>query len=200
MKVILTCRTVRRHPHHVGLTKRQELFAVQASAGSSAAAAPTAGREQRRADMSSTEAWTCWGKARGAEWMPLPQHLADATAVAGLLWDRWLPDAVRRRIAADLEDAASARALVGFLAAVHDLGKVTPAFASQVPALLPRMHDAGLVVTDDVRGRQRQLRHALSGGIALREWLVDVAGWSTVAAEALAVVVGGHHGCPPSSL
>jgi len=33
------------------------------------------------------------------DWMPLWRHLDDTAAVAGLLWDEWLPVSVRRLVA-----------------------------------------------------------------------------------------------------
>lgn len=152
--------------------------------------------------MPSAAAAACWAKSRngGRQWMSVSQHSADAADIAALLWDHWLPRAVRRRIAQDLEDPSTAKTLVRLLAYLHDLGKISPAFASDVPALLPRMASAGLVVSDGVRGRRHKLPHALAGGLALRAWLMDRAGWSTVAANALAGVIGGHHGHPPSTL
>lgn len=152
--------------------------------------------------MSTSASALCWAKSRdgGREWLSVPQHLADAAAVAARLWDDWLPPAVRRRVEADLERPASARTLVRFLAGLHDLGKITPAFACQVPALLPAMAAAGLQVGGDVRLRRRELPHALAGGLALRRWLVESVDWTAPSADALAVIVAAHHGRPPSTL
>jgi CRISPR-associated endonuclease/helicase Cas3 len=144
----------------------------------------------------------CWAKSGdgGREWLSVQQHLADTAAVAARLWDDWLPLAVRRRVAIDLERPASARTLVRLLAGLHDLGKITPAFACQVPALLPPMAVAGLRVDDSVQRRRHELPHALAGGLTLRRWLMDVTGWPAPAADAFAVIVAGHHGRPPSTL
>ncbi|WP_349775385.1 HD domain-containing protein [Streptomyces vilmorinianum] len=47
-------------------------------------------------------------------WAPLWQHLEDSAALAGLLWDRWLPGGVRRLIGAALPgDEADGRRLAG---------------------------------------------------------------------------------------
>lgn len=144
---------------------------------------------------------TCWGKslAGGSQSLSVTQHLADAAAVAAVLWESWLPHAVRRRISEDLAEPVSGAVLVCLLAGLHDLGKVSPAFASKVPALLPPMRSAGLVVSDTVPGRQWLLPHALAGAHALRAWLIE-ARWPLQSANALAAVVGGHHGAPPPTL
>ncbi|WP_343449731.1 HD domain-containing protein [Micromonospora oryzae] len=89
-----------------------------------------------------------WGKTnrdRGF-WLPLHRHLADSADVAGLLWDMWLPESVRRRIAAPLPGGADdGRRLVRWLAGIHDIGKATPAFAWQVKHLRRAMQDHGFV-------------------------------------------------------
>lgn len=152
--------------------------------------------------MCSTAVQTCWAKSEdsGQRWMSVPRHLTDAATIAGLLWDEWLPPAVRRRIGRELEEPDSARALTCLLAGLHDLGKISPAFASDVPRLLPAMERAGLAVPDTVRGRRQLLPHAMAGGVALREWLIQTADWSATTADAVAVVIAGHHGAPPDSL
>ena len=91
-------------------------------------------------DELSESAGVVWGKSgwptTGA--LPLWRHLADSADVAGRLWDQWLPASVQGRIGRELPDGpADGRRLVRWLAGVHDIGKATPAFASQVPELFP---------------------------------------------------------------
>ncbi|MFE9867834.1 HD domain-containing protein [Streptomyces sp. NPDC005506] len=47
---------------------------------------------------------TVWAKHdRDSDgWLPLWRHLEDSAAVAGLLWDSWLPASVRKLIASAL--------------------------------------------------------------------------------------------------
>ncbi|WP_455431059.1 CRISPR-associated helicase Cas3' [Streptomyces anandii] len=133
-------------------------------------------------------------------WLPLWQHMEDCAAVVGLLWDRWLPEAVRRRVAEVLpEGEVDARLLVTWLAGVHDIGKATPAFACQVDALADRMRAAGLEMPyQREMGRDRRMApHGLAGQLLLQEWLEERCGWSGRATAQFAVVVGGHHGVPP---
>src|SRR5688572_28547993 len=79
-------------------------------------------------------------------WLPLHQHLDDTEAVAGMLFDHWLRHQVVSRIGEDLPDGPiGARRLARWLAAVHDVGKASPAFAVQVPTLADRMRDHGFV-------------------------------------------------------
>ncbi|MER6738431.1 CRISPR-associated helicase Cas3' [Streptomyces puniciscabiei] len=126
--------------------------------------------------------------------------MADSGAVAGLLWDRWLSEAVRRRVAEVLPGGeADARRLVRWLAGVHDIGKATPAFACQVDALADRMRLAGLEMPyRREMGRERRMApHGLAGQLLLQEWLEERCGWPGRATAQFAVVVGGHHGVPP---
>lgn len=133
--------------------------------------------------------------------LSLFRHLADSAAVAGRLWDEWLPGNVKELIAESLPGGVGDGRLVAvWLAGVHDIGKVTPAFACQVDDLGQAMRDRGLEMPalkhfgDD----RRIAPHGLAGQKLLQDWLTEEHGWSGRAASAFAVVVGGHHGVPPS--
>lgn len=146
-----------------------------------------------------------WAKsgvdARGCvdSWLPLWQHLDDSADVAARLWDAWLPEQVRRRVSAGVGGSDSAaRCLLVFLAGVHDVGKATPAFAVQVPVLADQMVLAGLAVPQFLPEERRRLPHSVAGEVLLEQWLVELHGWSPQTASQLGVVVGGHHGVPPS--
>ncbi len=134
------------------------------------------------------------------EWLPLWRHMADSAAVAGLLWDEWLPWNVRESVGATLpEGQEDGRRLIVFLAASHDLGKCTPTFACQVEGLARRMCDAGL----EMHSRKqygldrRKAPHGLAGQMLIQKWLADRYGFSARTAGQFAVVAGGHHGTPP---
>ncbi|KOG91435.1 CRISPR-associated protein Cas3, partial [Streptomyces varsoviensis] len=133
-------------------------------------------------------------------WLPLWRHMADSAAVAGELWERWVPRSVRGLVAEALpggeEDALR---LARFLAGVHDVGKATPAFACQVESLAVGMRDAGLdMLTMKEYGTDRRLApHGLAGQLLLQEWLEERFGLAGRVSGQFAVVVGGHHGVPP---
>ncbi|CAL9646724.1 hypothetical protein SUDANB120_06498 (plasmid) [Streptomyces sp. enrichment culture] len=149
----------------------------------------------------SAAARTIWAKheATTSKWLPLWRHMADSAAMAGRLWDVWLPHHVRRLVADSLPDGeGDARRLAVWLAAVHDIGKATPAFACQVDQLADRMRSAGL---DMPTARQfgdarKRAPHGLAGQAIVEEWL-EGRGWSPRAAMAFAGAVGGHHGVLP---
>jgi CRISPR-associated endonuclease/helicase Cas3 len=155
------------------------------------------------------DAWlSVWAKTRRdpstptvvTHWLPLHQHLADTAAVAGLLVDDWVSPPVIARIADDLEgDAARVRRLVVWLAAVHDVGKASPAFAVQDKGLADAMRRHGLVADHRyAQDLQRsRVRHELVGQQAVRAWLAEEMGFGFRGTAAqLACVVGGHHGIP----
>lgn len=126
--------------------------------------------------------------------------MEDSAAVAGLLWDQWLPVGVRRLVAEALpQGEPDARALVVWLAGVHDIGKATPAFACQVDQLADAMRDRGLEMRSArAMGPDRRIApHGLAGQVLLAEWLEERHGWSSTRTGQFAVAVGGHHGVPP---
>jgi CRISPR-associated endonuclease/helicase Cas3 len=69
----------------------------------------------------------------GPDWNPLPAHLFDAAAAAMELWDRYLSLPLRHRLAHAFGDGDEdlAREVIAFYAALHDLGKASPAFLNQ---------------------------------------------------------------------
>ncbi|UCM89732.1 type I-E CRISPR-associated protein Cse1/CasA [Streptomyces marincola] len=150
----------------------------------------------------SAAARSAWGKSDRDQgsWLPLWQHMADSGAVAGRLWDAWVPDQVRRLIAEALPGGeVDARRLVVWLATVHDIGKATPAFAHQYEPLAGRMRKAGLDMPYEqaLRDDRRLAPHGLAGHILLQEWLEQRHGWTGRSSGQFAVVIGGHHGVPP---
>ena len=141
---------------------------------------------------------TVWAKSRRSDdgWLSLWRHLDDTAAVAGRLWDEWLPESVRRLIGEGVPGGKDdGRALTVWLAGVHDIGKATPAFAIQVDGLARRMREHGLQMRVDP---DRKLApHATAGHLLLEKWLCTVHGWDECDAQQFAVIVGGHHGVPP---
>jgi CRISPR-associated endonuclease/helicase Cas3 len=126
--------------------------------------------------------------------------MEDSAAVAGLLWDRWLPVGVRRLVAEVLPQSESdARALAVWLAGVHDIGKATPAFACQVDLLADAMRGQGLEMRSArAMGPDRRIApHGLAGQLLLGEWLEERHGWAPTRTGQFTVAVGGHHGVPP---
>jgi CRISPR-associated endonuclease Cas3-HD len=130
------------------------------------------------------------------EWLPLHQHLADAAGVAGRLLDEWVSPLVVARLARDLGDAAAVRTVVTWLAAVHDVGKISPAFVVQVDRLADAMRDHGLaadprLARDPDRSR---VRHEVVGQLAVRRWLHEELGFRPAG---ICRAAGLRRRCPP---
>ncbi|WP_424214830.1 type I-E CRISPR-associated protein Cse1/CasA [Streptomyces sp. BI20] len=145
---------------------------------------------------------TAWAKhdRDSGEWMPLWRHMADAGAIAGLLWREWVPRSLRRLVADELPgDESDSAVLVGFLGASHDIGKLSPAFASQVDPLADRMRAAGFAMPTRAQlgDEHRMAPHGLAGQLLLQEWMADRYGLGARTAGQFAVIAGGHHGQPP---
>lgn len=159
-----------------------------------------------RSVMLESVLWSAWAKSgwddrRLTSWLPVYQHLDDTAGVAGLLVDHWVSPQVIHAMARDFPDGAhGVRALAVWLAGTHDVGKVSPAFSSQVPDLTLHMREcgltmSGLIAKDPLR---RRVGHALVGHLAARDWLSDALGFSRRGmAAAVASVIGSHHGVPP---
>lgn len=139
-------------------------------------------------------------------WLPLWLHLLDAAAVAEHLARHWLAPTVLELIEREFADSDSGLTpveefclLTSWIAGVHDIGKCTPAFSVQAPALDDRMKEAGLIHESVDPLERRKVPHALAGHVILENWLMDGHGWDLEPAEALASVVGAHHGIPPTT-
>ncbi len=153
----------------------------------------------------SAAAKSVWAKSdrETGDWMPLWRHLDDSSGVAGYLWDHWLPGNVRAIVSECLPaDDSDGRAILEWLAGVHDIGKCSPAFAIQIQSnprtswLVDAMRQQGLDMPTELADRPL-LRHELAGYLGLESWLDRRYGWSRSQARSIAVVVGGHHGVPP---
>lgn len=170
----------------------------------------TQGREP---DSLAIRAWSAkalavWGKTDpdALTWLPAVRHLEDAAAVAGVLWDRWLPPLVRDAISAGLPGGSKdGRALTVWLAGVHDCGKFSPQFTGQLAAhpefgqLVENMETQGYSFPTRATGRRPE-PHSLIGQVMLRNWLVAEQGFRPGVAGRLASVVGAHHGVPPTNV
>ena len=119
-------------------------------------------------------------------WLPLWMHLRDTAGIMRFLVQQWLPESVRRNL--DLDEELLTRTVV-FLGWVHDIGKITLAFAGPIMSLLPEAKQR-LEKDTELRWNEQEKKfshHALAGEAILRELGCP---------EGLASVVGAHHGKP----
>lgn len=133
-----------------------------------------------------------WAKTRTADddFLPVLDHLLDTGEVAARLFDVSLTARQREWIAAAFGvDLECARALVGFLAAAHDIGKIGP-FQHLVPELAARLG------TDGLPGFVlERCGHDRVSGVVLHRYVTERGG-SRELATACSVMVGGHHSMP----
>lgn len=152
--------------------------------------------------MWSEAALSVWGKTNRDDhtWFPVVHHLTDSAAMAGELFDHYLPDGARMGLVSMTGlPIDQLRQLVCFLAGVHDVGKVTPQFCSQAKhgfeELLAGMARHGLTA----QAHPDKPQHATMGQVILTDWLVAQSGVNRRLAGSYASVIGGHHGRNPTS-
>lgn len=156
----------------------------------------------------SRAAQALWGKTDfGADryWLPLYVHLYDSFRVAGRLWEAWVPESTKRAIARGLgANAHLARQLVLFMAAVHDIGKATPAFQA-TPIYSSESHAPTCFIWKDERaglpfeGGIHTLhapKHTVAGQAVLARVLEEDFGIPRHVSRPLTSVIGCHHGTP----
>ncbi|MEU3491248.1 CRISPR-associated helicase Cas3' [Streptomyces massasporeus] len=140
-----------------------------------------------------------WGKSaarHGGRTHLLLGHLLDTAAVAGVMWDRYVSAALRRR----LDEISGGRGRLWFMwvCGIHDCGKACPAFQAMDAAEAAPVLAAGLTWGRLPAGRQKRWRHDVAGAVLLRPRLVaewggeEAAGW-------VWPLVAGHHGTFPSA-
>lgn len=130
-------------------------------------------------------------------WLSLYQHLVDTMMTADLLWEHWLSSHQKQTIinTLSIKSEESAKSLVRFLAAVHDLGKATPAFQTLTgysnskdldDILLERLHVNGFTDISSLRlTAYQRTPHAIASQTLLYDFGVP---------ESVASIVGAHHG------
>ncbi|MBT1165791.1 CRISPR-associated helicase Cas3' [Bifidobacterium simiarum] len=128
-------------------------------------------------------------------YLQLWQHLEDTGEIACRVWDDFVADDVKTLIAEDIGGMSTSKRLYQFIAAIHDVGKASPAFVVQSPrySYIHKLHiDYGIAGG----AKRREFRHELVGCWTVEQWL-DSQGFPTGQgsfAHGLAGVVAGHHG------
>ncbi|MDV6376281.1 CRISPR-associated endonuclease Cas3'', partial [Deinococcus arenicola] len=127
-------------------------------------------------------------KSAGVGWLPVLHHLLDVGVCAGAILDRE-PQATRELLAQDFgTDVHTAQRWTCALAALHDLGKASPAFQHKDEALAARVW-AELPWQDHSPDTPHGMvtQKVLPGLLTRRDWRSDVA-------EGVAGAIGCHHG------
>lgn len=152
-----------------------------------------------------------WGKTdrKTNDIHRLAYHMIDAGQVALALWQMGLHIDIRRQLAAWLGlRIKEAGRFIAFLAALHDLGKASPAFQDHKYLRDPlksqirrELQVAGLRFTNRSPG-ESHTRHEIITTWSLRSSLGEgllhkVCGFDAELANWMAQVLGGHHGAWP---
>lgn len=143
-----------------------------------------------------------WAKSQrdGGKPFPLYAHLEDTATVADHLFERWLSKSQRNLLTNSFGAETTSRRITIWLAASHDVGKATAAFAIKAPEGRHQMEEAGFIFPepDPSYNDQRDYPHGFAGELAVRQHLnTKTAGTTTTAGLRLAEIVGGHHGSFP---
>lgn len=141
-------------------------------------------------------------------WLSLAQHMVDSANVGRELWARWVAPSLRRRLAdlVGLSEQDTA-VLVAWLAGVHDIGKATLTFQTQLrrrrdgerDAFIERLTAAGLPLRMPAGERLlTSFPHGLASAAILSLWLEDEGAVPRIA-RSLVAVVDAHHGIASTS-
>ncbi|MEU9059186.1 CRISPR-associated helicase Cas3' [Streptomyces sp. NPDC048430] len=142
-----------------------------------------------------------WGKSRGLDPAlppyPLVRHLLDAAAMALHLWDVYLADNQRARIADGMGlggELGRARALVGLCAGLHDIGKLS---GFQLCSRRAAQFLSSELAAGSERMSTDRAGHDVAGMTAAAE-VLKVLGFGhddeMSATARVAEIIGGHHG------
>lgn len=129
---------------------------------------------------------------------PLICHMLDVAVVAREMWRSLLPEAARHRIIESLQlPESEAETWITYIAALHDLGKASPAFQLRKEAqnLFKIYEELGTPSNIEAK----DCPHGRVTAAELPQILEEEFGVEWQTANRLAVVIGGHHGTFPTS-
>jgi len=145
-----------------------------------------------------------WGKWRDdTHYHPLVCHMVDVAQVARRMWTDIISRAAREAIAQAFGmSKTSVEPLVALIAALHDLGKASPAFQLH-PSLnaTTRARVRALLAKTGLRcpPQPEFIPHGEITAAELPRILQEQLGFDVHAASRLATAIGGHHGIFPRS-
>ncbi len=122
---------------------------------------------------------------------PLWAHLIDVGSAAQLLWDEFLPDSLKQKMAAALGmSEAEAGRFLSIWIGLHDLGKGIPGFQEMNEPAKARQEAAGLFFHEN----HNRLHHGHASIAIAQRWLGAKGFTGKTLLDALAAFVGIHHG------
>ena len=130
---------------------------------------------------------------------PLIYHLLDVGQSALALWQYAISEQSRIYFSTYLGlDKQSAGVLLGFWAALHDLGKAAPGFQRMHAPRIPVLEEAGFVFPKVLSSHPA--RHGILTSWALKDLFFSETGLAKQSAYQVALALGGHHGSWPTGV
>ena len=128
------------------------------------------------------------------KWLPFKVHNSDTSGIIELLYDKWLPESVKRYISTNLnvsydieESDYKTKNLCKLIALIHDIGKITPAFQSKITFNIENhtemLLNNGLKVSDIPEVSRSP--HDIAG-----QFILEERGFP----KEISVIIGSHHG------
>ncbi len=148
--------------------------------------------------------YALWAKtdASSGEYHPLLFHLLDVGECASALWEHALTPAARQDVARTFNlSEKETKTLFVFLAALHDLGKASPAYQCKYPPdknALTRLQSLGFSFPSRIC--EQPVPHGTITTWALQRLAAGQLGWEKYDARRLAHAIGGHHGTWPATV
>ncbi len=129
-------------------------------------------------------------------------HLIDVGTVAHAMWQTVFTASFRQQMA-DLLGITPAEAgrFVAFLAALHDLGKASPAYQNKYAPqwLRDKFKEIGLLIAEEhYNEATKKAPHATVTRWALPKLLTEYEGYDGRFADKISIALGGHHGNWPN--
>lgn len=141
-----------------------------------------------------------WAKTseESVNWHPLIWHMIDSGTVAKIFWRKYLSVSFKWSFCQlfSLEDQEACN-LLSFWVSLHDIGKAGPAFQKKSADRLNFLKDAGYPFPTSLSKEQGY--HGLASTWILRDYFLQAYPQHPRFGNALAIVLGGHHGEFPSN-
>lgn len=153
--------------------------------------------------MTATNPYLLWAKLPkekngSRSFHPLICHMLDVAVVAREMWRSLLPESARRHVIKSLQlPEPEAETWITYIAALHDLGKASPAFQLRKEAknLFKIYEELG----NPSNIEAKDCPHGRVTAGELPEILVSEFGIDGDTANRISVIIGGHHGTFPTS-
>lgn len=149
--------------------------------------------------MKADQLLSLWGKTtegNPSSFHPLLFHLLDVANVARIMWNECLPPAIHRRLAKGLNlTEREAGGLIPVLAGLHDIGKASPPFQRKSEEGRQRLQSIGFRFPNTIS----DVPHGEISAFIVDRLLNDgtLARYDRQATDAIARIIGGHHGIFP---